>query len=349
MKLKNSVLLIVAVISLSSCKTDIETFKENYKLEISNSKLKWNEDDTVQLSLIDDASLGQDSVIWSQNDAIIDGARGNSLSRKLNNQPYGNLTFKATIYKDGMNTTVATKIKRIPAKKAKIYKYNILNTYVHSTNAYTQGLEFHGDLLYESTGQFKESDIRITNVETGEVTKKVDLPASQFAEGMTILDNKVYQLTWQSKTGYVYDLDLNKVDEFKYNRSMEGWGLTNDGTFLYKSDGTSKIWKIDPNTYEELGYIEVVSADGVVSKINELEWIDGKIYANVYTTNLIMIINPKNGVVEAAINLNGITKEISNYSESDNVLNGIAYDKDKNRLFITGKRWPKMFEIEIVK
>jgi glutaminyl-peptide cyclotransferase len=166
---------------------------------------------------------------------------------------------------------------------------------------------------------------------------------------MTVLNDTVYQLTWQSKIGYVYDTDLNKIDDFKYNKSKEGWGLTNDGTYLYKSDGSSKIWKIDPVTYEELGYIEVASSDRIVSKINELEWIDGKIYANVYTTNLIMIINPITGVVEGAINLNSITNEISNYSEKDNVLNGIAYDKKKDRLFITGKRWPKMFEIEIVK
>ncbi|WP_213522726.1 glutaminyl-peptide cyclotransferase [Nonlabens sp.] len=349
MKLNYFVLMIVITLSLSSCKTDIEVFKDNYELEITNSKLNWSDEDTVQISLLDSMSIGIDSVLWTQNAALIAGADGSTLSRKLKNQPYGNLTFKATVYRNGMNTTVATQIKRMPTQKATIYNYNILNTYVHDTLAYTQGLEFYGDSLYESTGQYKESDIRITDVTTGETIKKVSLPDSQFAEGMTILKDKVYQLTWQSKMGYVYDLDLNKIDDFKYNQSQEGWGLTNDGTYLYKSDGSSKIWKIDPNTYEELGYIEVVSNDRVVSKINELEWIDGKIYANVYTTNLIMIINPTNGLVEAAINLNTLKDEVPNYSEKDNVLNGIAYDKKNDRLFITGKRWPKMFEIEIIK
>ena len=349
MKLNYFVLMIVITLSLSSCKTDIEVFKDNYELEITNSKLNWSDEDTVQISLLDSMSIGIDSVVWTQNAARIAGADGSTLSRKLKNQPYGNLTFKATVYRNGMNTTVATQIKIMPTQKATIYNYNILNTYVHDTLAYTQGLEFYGDSLYESTGQYKESDIRITNVTTGETIKKVSLPDSQFAEGMTILNDKIYQLTWQSKMGYVYDLDLNKIDDFKYNQSQEGWGLTNDGTYLYKSDGSSKIWKIDPNTYEELGYIEVVSNDRVVSKINELEWIDGKIYANVYTTNLIMIINPTNGLVEAAINLNTLKDEVPNYSEKDNVLNGIAYDKKNDRLFITGKRWPKMFEIEIIK
>jgi glutamine cyclotransferase len=349
MKWNYSVYLIVAALSLSGCKTDIETFKENYKLEITNSKLNWSEEDTVQISLIDDTSIGIDSVIWYQNETRIDGAGGITFSRKLKNQPYGNLTFKAIIYRNGMNTSAAAKIKRLPTQKAKIYGYRIVNTYVHDTTSYTQGLEFYGDSLYESTGQFRESDIRITDVENGEPYKIASLPDSQFAEGMTILNGKVYQLTWQSKIGYVYDLGLHKIDDFTYNKSKEGWGLTNDGTYLYKSDGSSKIWKIDPVTYEELGYIEVVSNDRIVSKINELEWIDGKIYANVYTTNLIMIINPISGVVEGAINLNSITDEIPNYSEKDNVLNGIAYDRKKDRLFITGKRWPKMFEIEIVK
>jgi glutamine cyclotransferase len=349
MKLKYSVLILLAALSLSSCKTDIDTFKENFKLEVTNSKLKWQEDDTVEISLIDANSIEIDSVIWTQNAARIDGASGMTLSRKLTNQPYGNLTFKATVFKNGMNHTVSTSIKRMPTTKAAIYKYNILNTYKHDVNSYTQGLEFYGDSLYESTGQFKESDLRITNVETGETIKKISLPDNQFAEGMTIVNDKVYQLTWQSMIGYVYDLDLNKVDSFTYNQSKEGWGLTNDGNYLYKSDGTSKIWKIDPETYEELGYIEATANDRIVSKINEMEWIDGKIYANVYTTNLIMIINPENGMVEGAINLNSITKEISNYSANENVLNGIAYDKKNDRLFITGKRWPKMFEIEIVK
>jgi glutaminyl-peptide cyclotransferase len=349
MKWKYLVLMMVIALSLSACKTDIEVFKDNYRLDITNSKLNWSEEDTVQISLLDDASIGIDSVVWTQNAARIDGTDGSRLSRKLKNQPYGNLTFKATVYKNGMNTTVTTQIKRLPTQKAKIYNYKILNTYPHDTVSYTQGLEFYGDSLYESTGQYRESDIRITNLETGATIKKVSLPNSQFAEGLTILNDKVYQLTWQSKMGYVYDLNLDKIDDFKYNQSQEGWGLTNDGTYLYKSDGSSKIWKIDPDTYEELGYIEVVSNDRIVSKINEMEWIDGKIYANVYTTNLIMIINPANGVVEAAINLNSIINEISNYSEKDNVLNGIAYDKKNNRLFITGKRWPKMFEIEIIK
>jgi glutaminyl-peptide cyclotransferase len=349
MKLKYSVLLVFTALSLSSCKTEIDAFKENYELEITNSKLKWSEEDAVKISLIDQNSIGIDSVIWYQNERRIDSAHGITFLQKLKNQPYGNLTFKATIYKNGMNTSVDTKIKRWPSQKAKIYSYRILNTYVHDTTSYTQGLEFYGDYLYESTGQYKESDIRITHLETGQPSKITRLPDSQFAEGMTVLNDTVYQLTWQSKIGYVYDTDLNKIDDFKYNKSKEGWGLTNDGTFLYKSDGSSKIWKIDPITFEELGYIEVVSNDRIVSKINELEWIDGKIYANVYTTNLIMIINPTNGVVEGAINLNTITDEIPNYSEKDNVLNGIAFDKKNNRLFITGKRWPKMFEIEIIK
>ena len=186
-------------------------------------------------------------------------------------------------------------------------------------------------------------------METGETIKKVELPGSQFAEGMTIMNDKVYQLTWQSQIGYVYDLGLNKIDEFAYNESKEGWGLTNDGKKLYKSDGTDKIWIIDPETFEEEGYIQVVSNVEVYDKINELEFIDGKIYANVYQKNVVVIIDPQTGGILEAIDLRLLKEQIPNYSKDDNVLNGIAYDKKNDRLFVTGKRWEKMFEIEIIK
>ncbi|WP_124981336.1 glutaminyl-peptide cyclotransferase [Nonlabens xiamenensis] len=349
MNWRYSLSLVLAALSLSACKTEIDRFKDNYALEINNPKSSWSDTDSVELSLTDESSMGVDSVVWTQNAARIDGASGVSLSRKLTNQPLGKLTFKAKVYKDGMSTTVSASIKRLSNIKPKIYNYRIINTYPHPTESYTQGLEFHEDKLYESTGQFKESDVRITDVETGETLKKVELPLSQFAEGLTILDNKVYQLTWKSRMAYIYDLELNPIGDFAYNESKEGWGLTNDGQYLYKSDGTSKIWKIDPVTFRELGYIEVVDNQQIYKKINELEWIDGKIYANVYQENLIFIIDPSSGAVEAAINLNSLVKQVPEFSGDDNVLNGIAYDKMNNRLFVTGKRWSKMFEIEILR
>lgn len=347
MNWKHSILIAFVALSLSSCKTELDRFKKNYSLEITNDKKDWNDDDTVQISLIDDSAIGVDSVVWYQNARRLDGVEGSTLSRKLTNQPLGKLTYKAVVYRNGMVATAAANITRKNPNAPKIYGYSILNTYPHLQESYTQGLEFHDGKLYESTGQYGESDIRITNVETGEVLKKKELGRDIFAEGMTILNNKVYQLTWKGRFGYVYDLDLNQIGQFKYDQSKEGWGLTNDGTYLYKSDGTDKIWKLDPETYEELEYIQIVSNKKFFKNINELEWVDGKIYANIYQENAIMIVDPSTGALESVINLADLKDQIPNWDKDDNVLNGIAYDKATNRLFVTGKRWGKMFEIEL--
>ncbi len=349
MNKKYAVFIGLIALSLSSCKTEIDKFKSNYDLEIINDKKDWNIDDTVQISLVDRDAMGVDSVVWSQNARRIDGVVGSTLSRKLTDQPLGELTFKAQIYRNGMVTTAATSIERKNSSAPAIYSYTVKNTYPHASDAYTQGLEFHQDSLYESTGQYGESQIRITTVETGEVLKSMSLPDHVFGEGLTILNKKIYQLSWRGKYGYIYDLNLNQTGAFKYNQSKEGWGLCNDGEFLYKSDGTDKIWKIDPETYEELEYIQIVSDKKTFNNINELEWVNGKIYANIYQENAVFIVDPLTGALEGVINLTRLKDEIPNWDKEDNVLNGIAYDQKKKRLFVTGKRWPKMFEIEITK
>lgn len=349
MNWKNASIILLAITSLTACKNDIDTFKENYSLEITNPKNSYTNSDTVNLSIIDAAGIGIDSVLWTINAGKIDGENSVTLSRKLENQPLGKLTFEASIYKNGKMVTKSQHVTRLATTSAKVYQIEQIAIYPHQAESYTQGLEFYGDSLYESTGQYRESDLRITNAITGETIKKIELPNHIFAEGMTILNNKVYQLSWQAGYGFVYDLSLNRIDDFKYGKSKEGWGLCNDGEYLYKSDGTDKIWKIDPITFEEVSYIQVVSTKNSISKINELEWIDGKIYANVYQTNGITIINPLTGVVEGIIDLKTITAQIPNATKDDNVLNGIAYNPKTETIFVTGKRWDKMFEIKIKK
>lgn len=346
MNWKNSVFILVVVLSLSSCKSDLDRFRENYSLEITNQKDNWNNDDTVQISLVDAGSIGVDSIVWTQNARKLTDVEGITLSRKLTNQPYGKITYAATVYHNGRIARTSTSINHQNPTAPIIYNYNIVNAYPHG-DAYTQGLEYHDGRFYESAGQYGESDVRITQVETGEVLQKNELPTSVFAEGLTVLNNKVYQLTWRGKFGYIYDLDLKQTGQFKYGRSKEGWGLCNDGKFLYKSDGTDKIWKLDPNTFEELEYIQIVSNKKSFTQINELEWVNGKIYANIYQENAVMIVNPETGALEAAINLSDLKDKIPNWNKEDNVLNGIAYDAENNRLFVTGKRWDKLFEIEI--
>ena len=229
----------------------------------------------------------------------------------------------------------------------KILKYKLINTYPHDIDAFTQGLEFYKDTLYEGTGLNGESSLRKTDCKTGKIYKKIDLDRQYFGEGISVLNDKVYQLTWQNGIGFIYDTDLNKTGEFKYRKSKEGWGLCNDGTVLYKSDGTEKIWQLDPETLEEKDYINVYTNRHKITRINELEWVNGKIYTNVWQKNALAVIDPVTGAVEGIVNLSDLHNKVTRHPQLD-VLNGIAYDKKSGHLFVTGKKWDKMFEIEIV-
>src|SRR5690606_594729 len=174
------------------------------------------------------------------------------------------------------------------------------------------------------------------------------LDRSYFGEGLTILNQKIYQLTWRAKKGFIYDLEtLDYTGSFAYNQSKEGWGLCNDGQKIYKSDGTEKIWTLNSETLAEEDYIEIYTNTSRIKSVNELEWVGGKIFANVYQQNAIAIINPKTGAVEGVINLKGLQEKVSQHPGLD-VLNGIAYKGEKNKLFITGKNWDKLFEIEYI-
>ncbi|MDC1337486.1 glutaminyl-peptide cyclotransferase, partial [Flavobacteriaceae bacterium] len=234
--------------------------------------------------------------------------------------------------------------------KPKVYTYKIINEFFHDMNSYTQGLEFDDYYLYEGTGQYGYSMLKKINFQTGEVLDKLFLDKSYFGEGITILNDKIFQLTWKSKIGFVYNLnDLKLLKSFNYKNSIEGWGLCNDGKHLYKSDGTEKIWKLDANNLEEISFINVVTNNKVINKINELEWYNNKIYANTYQFNkeVGLIINPENGEVEGVIDFSGLKEKVKNHSGLD-VLNGIAYNEKRKTFFITGKNWSKLFEIKII-
>lgn len=229
------------------------------------------------------------------------------------------------------------------------YTYEVVNTYPHDITSYTQGLEFHNGELYESTGQRKESKLRKVNFETGEVLKNINLDDAYFGEGLTILNDKIYQLTWQNERGFVYDVNtFEKLSTFKYGTSKEGWGICNDGKTLYKSDGTEKIYRLNPENLTEQGHIEVYTEKGKIPSLNELEWIDGKIFANIYQRNGVVIINPDTGGVEGVIDFKPLRKLVKQHSKLD-VLNGIAYHPERKTIFVTGKNWDKLFEVTIKK
>lgn len=228
-----------------------------------------------------------------------------------------------------------------------VYSYKIKNSWPHDRRAYTQGLIFMDGILWESTGQYGASSLRKVELKTGKVIKQISVPRNYFAEGMTVFHNKVFQLTWQEGKGFIYDpATFQKQGEFSY--TGEGWGLTHDGQTLIMSDGTDQIRFLDPSTLKTTRTISVVDRDKPVEQLNELEYIGGEIYANIYQTDRIARIDPKTGRVLAWIDLSGLL-EMKDRTGGEDVLNGIAYDEKGKRLFVTGKLWPKLFEIEIVK
>ena len=235
--------------------------------------------------------------------------------------------------------------------KPKLYTYEVINEYEHKINSYTQGLEFDKNgVLYEGTGQYGFSTLQKYDYKSGKNINKIFLDKSYFGEGITILNDNIYQLTWKSNLGFVYNTkDFKLLKSFRYNKSKEGWGLCNDGKFLYKSDGSEKIWKLDPESLEEIDFVSVVTNNKIINKINELEWFNGKIYANTYQFNkeVGLIIEPSNGQVEGVIDFVGLKDKVKKHPTLD-VLNGIAYNKKTNTFFVTGKNWNKLFEIKII-
>lgn len=241
--------------------------------------------------------------------------------------------------------STATTISELPATPI-AYTYRIVNIYPHDRNAFTQGLVFTDSILYEGTGLPGQSTIRKVDLETGQVLQQFNLADQFFGEGITIFGEQLIQLTFQEHVGFVYDKNsFEQVGQFAY--PTEGWGLTHDGQHLIMSDGTANLYFLDPDTFAEVGRVEAHDENGPILNLNELEYIHGEVYANVWRAHLIIRIDPKTGRVVGRINMNGLLTQ-ADKTERVDVLNGIAYDAEGDRLFVTGKWWPKLFEIELV-
>jgi len=329
------IIVLLSIVTFTSCKSDFE-----FKLE-TPKELKENGKFTASLSEVNGKVI--DSVLYSIN--------GNKATTNntfdISNMRLGKHIVSAIVFYDGnKNKKITNTVLHLASKSPSTYTYEIINEYPHDKNAFTQGLEYHNGFLYESTGLNKESSLRKVELETGKVIKKIDLEAKYFAEGMTIKNNKIFQLTWQANQGFIYNLENFKFEKvFGYGQSHEGWGLTHNDTHLIKTDGTERMWFLNDKTYKEEYFIETYTNKRKVDKLNELEFINGKIFANVWQKNYILIINQKNGAIEGVLDLKGLQKKAGQYG-ADNVLNGIAYDKENDRLFVTGKKWNKLFEIK---
>jgi glutamine cyclotransferase len=229
---------------------------------------------------------------------------------------------------------------------APVYGYRIINAYQHDPGAFTQGLVYHDGYLYEGTGMHGASSLRKVELQTGKVLKRRDLPEKYFGEGIALCGNRLIQLTYQSKIGFIHDLDLRQVGSFTY--PTEGWGLTCDGKYLILSDGTATLRWLDARTFRLVKQITVTDRGRPVGHLNELEFVRGEIFANIWPTDTLARISPDTGQVTGWIDLTGLARQFDPAAPVD-CLNGIAYDERGDRLFVTGKLWPKVFEIRLIR
>ena len=305
------ILKIILSIFLFGCSNNLDA---NLNIT-SNIKEKLQRNETIKLTVNEKF----DSIkIYSSSKLIynfIDNSI-NNLEFELENLRLGQNNINIVSFFNNKNKSKKYSFIVLNDEKPKIYSYKIINTYPHDINSYTQGLEFSKGFLYESTGKYGKSKLRKTEYKTGKTLSEINISNKYFAEGLTIMNDKIIQLTWREKIGLVYNLEnLELIDKFYYNKSLEGWGLCNDSTKIFKSDGTEKIWILD---------------------------------ANRYLKNGVAIIDPTNGAVEGVIDLSGLKQRVTNHNNLD-VLNGIAFNKESQTLFVTGKMWDKIFEIEIIK
>lgn len=355
MKKYNFLFIILLGVILSQCGGAKKEINSLFTFDTTQFKEQYQSQESIDLTLLNPNSLRVDSVVYYVNETKIGTTKGlDKLTFNLKGQKLGYQNLKAIVYYEGELSEASDRVELVSNIEPKLLQYTIVNTYPHDIQAYTQGLEFYRDTLYEGTGNGSGpsgnkgiSSLRKTNYKTGEIFKKIELSEQYFGEGITILNNKVYQLTWLNNEGYVYNADTFKKEKtLPYYKKMEGWGLTSDGKSLYMTDSSETIHILNPETFVETGSINVYSLANKVKAVNELEWIDGKIYGNVYQKDAIAVINPITGAVEGILNLADLKTKISQLPDTD-VLNGIAYNPKTKTIFVTGKNWDKMFEIKI--
>jgi len=319
----------------------------NLNFSSPENKREFKPSETPRINLSTKDTLLFDSIQIYYNNAYIKTELKLPVELSLKNEKKnpGKLLLKAKIFRGNNSEEQVETYRFLSDVEPKMYSYQIIKVYPHERSAYTQGLVFDDGYFYESNGIKGESTLRKVQIGTGDPIQTFTLAPEIFAEGLTIMGDKIYQLSWQNQTGFVYDKkSFQLLNQFSY--TTEGWGLTNDGKYLILSDGTEILYFIDPRSFAEVTRIEVYDNKGPVVSLNELEMINGEIWANIYRTDKIARIDPKTGKVLAYIDLSKLLNT-SDYEQGTDVLNGIAYDSTNKRLFVTGKKWPKLFEIKL--
>lgn len=319
------------------------------KIESVNKKIIFGDDLTIGISVkIKDGDLAETKIYIDS--VLITSDKNEEFTYKLNKfENLGKHTLKAVSVKtDGVEGTYYKTFEVLSDLVPEKYGYELVNSFPHNETSYTEGLEFHDGFLYESTGENGKSMVYKINLKTGKSVQSIKLADKYFGEGITILNNRIFQLTYKTKIGFVYNLEnMALVDSFHFE-SEQGWGMTNDGQNVIMSDGTNVLTYLDPENYQAVKKIQVYDDKNPVVYLNELEYSEGYIYANVWTTNLIVKIDPKTGKVISKIDLDGILI-LSNQEKTVDVLNGIAIDPLTKKMYVTGKYYSKIFEIKPVK
>lgn len=351
-QIKNIFFIGITVAFASACHQEAVTTYRSFITPASGTSVALGKEVDVNIQFGKDKPV--DSVVYFiDSNKIVSQKDTADIKLKTDAFKMGNHLITAKIYKGGESEDLTSNINILAAKAPVEYTYKVIKTLPHDTSSYVEGLEYHDGFFYESAGSYGASSLRKVEVNTGKVIQKTDLDKQYFGEGITVVGNKIIQLTYREKIGFVYDkATLKKLSEFPYTVGIEGWGLAFDGERILNTDSSNTIYFLDKDTYQRIGSIDVFDDKGPINQINELEYIDGKIYANVYTTNNILIIDPKTGAVEGKIDLSGLLPNGYFKTEDEianNVLNGIAYDKAGKRLFVAGKKWPSIFQIQVIK
>lgn len=344
-------LLFVTFISCSStsnksrkpvCSIAIEPAKNNY---VFGEKVSVNVKTKVKNGEIESIKLYYENELVKESkelDFTVDGIEIN----KMGNSSFRVEAIKTDGLKNNQSKTILAFSDIIPEKLT----FKTINIYPHSKTYFTEGLEFYNGFIYEGTGENGSSGIHKVNLTSGSAVQSVELDDKYFGEGITILNNKIYQLTYKAKKGFIYDLNsFALIDSFQFNSTTnEGWGLTNDGKNLIMSDGSQFLTWINPSDFLVIKRVEVGNNKTIFKNVNELEFINGTIYANIYTTELIVEIEPETGKILSEISFPEMIKMYHNQKDRIDFMNGIAYDDKNDRLFVTGKLWPKLFEIKLI-
>ena len=333
--------IIIVATLISGCGNPSKPIK-HFLIQTNANKNVISNADTLKLSILNPINKKIDSVNYVMNNSPVADIFS------LQNTSLGEKMIKAEVFYDGKKEVALQKVIIVNGSTPKLYSYELLNTYPHDITSYTQGLEFYNGVLYESTGQYGESKLRALDYKNDVILNNVNLSRSYFGEGLTVLNDKIYQLTWKEGRGLIYNVNtFETLGSFNYGQSKEGWGLCNDGRQLYKTDGSENIWILNAETLEEERFVQAYTNKGRLTNLNELEWVEGKIYANRYQKNGVAIINPINGAIEAVLDFKDLKNKVTNHPGLD-VLNGMAYNPDTKTLFVTGKRWDKLFEVRII-